>query len=124
MAFLKDELWYQRFNLFKEYVSTENRLPSRHNTFEYKGFKLGQWYHNQIRALERGDLPINRKMELDRFCPEWSTRDRAAVNQVNRTMSESNRGNCSVDELIRNARKEGETRASSAGSIKKREMER
>ena len=58
----KEELWQMRYELFKEYVSTEDRIPTL--TIIYKNVNIGSWLATQKKLHKKGKLSAVRESLL------------------------------------------------------------
>ena len=62
--------WLNNLSIFKEYVNTNNCLPT--STTVYKEFNLGSWIRNQIRLINRGEMPDLWLQLLNDVNPYWN----------------------------------------------------
>lgn len=76
-------LWFERFNLLKEYVEEFNKLPS--STTEYREIKIGSWLQNQRVAYKNGKLPEECSQALNDAYPFWNS-SLKEVNEGNKNL--------------------------------------
>lgn len=75
-----DEKWLEQFEVYKRYVGENLRFPPALAVFE--GYKIGQWFRNQITAYQNGFLPDDRKSLMDGFQPAWKESEEAKKEAV------------------------------------------
>lgn len=63
------DLWHSRFQLLKDFIEEQNRLPKNHEI--YRGEKLGWWTKVQRSYKKKGDLD-KQKIELLESLDLWS----------------------------------------------------
>lgn len=74
-----DSLWLEHFQVLVRYMNVYDRFPAEGAVFEECA--IGEWFYNQVAALQNGELAEDRKEVLDRFQPGWERNERNQILQ-------------------------------------------
>lgn len=64
-----DDRWFELFGAYRRYVNENHRFPR--SLVEYEGYRIGDWFRNQVSAWKGGFLPEERRELMDAFQPAW-----------------------------------------------------